>query len=414
MARQVNASKEVKRLKEELDGMIKKKLEIEKELAKEKAKKADELKEKLEVATKEIEKLEGKVKALKTELEAARKEGAKALAEVEARFKSELGERLEELKASLLAQGSKDAEAALEALKDRLEQDKQAALAEMGAKHAAALATQEAAQASLRVQMDEMKKEHDEALVKLQAEAERQRREALENAEKSASATMAGLLLVEKNKLKAAEKEHAAAQEAAARERAEAEEAARAAAAQALEEEKDRAASLLREELARMADERRAGEEQLANERTEAEAAAAAEHASQVAGLEGQLEDARGEIGALTRKVEGLESEIEALRGDVRARDDAMVEEKELAARALADEQARLKAEKKVEMDAMLEEHLNETKELHEEFTQAQGLLQVRRYALECVSVCVCVCVCVCVVLCYVNPTHGHHRVCGG
>ena len=144
------------------------------------------------------------------------------------------------------------------------------------------------------------------------------------------------------NKLKAAEKEHAAAQEAAARERAEAEEAARAAAAQALEEEKDRAASLLREELARMADERRAGEEQLANERTEAEAAAAAEHASQVAGLEGQLEDARGEICALTRKVEGLESEIEALRGDVRARDDAMVEEKELAARALADEQADL------------------------------------------------------------------------
>ena len=61
MARQVNASKEVKRLKEELDGMIKKKLEIEKELAKEKAKKADELKEKLEVATKEIEKLEGQL-----------------------------------------------------------------------------------------------------------------------------------------------------------------------------------------------------------------------------------------------------------------------------------------------------------------------------------------------------------------
>ena len=33
----VNASKEVKRLKEELDTMIKKKLEVEKELAKEKA-----------------------------------------------------------------------------------------------------------------------------------------------------------------------------------------------------------------------------------------------------------------------------------------------------------------------------------------------------------------------------------------
>ena len=191
MACQVNASKEVKRLKEELDGMIKKKLEIEKELAKEKAKKADELKEKLEVATKEIEKLEGKVKALKTELEAARKEGAKALAEVEARFKGELGERLEELKASLLAQGSKDAEAALEALKDRLEQDKQAALAEMGEKHAAALAAQEAAQASLRVQMDEMKKEHEEALVKLQAEAETEQRgaQALEGEKDRARAT---------------------------------------------------------------------------------------------------------------------------------------------------------------------------------------------------------------------------------
>jgi hypothetical protein len=52
-----NASKEVKRLKEELDGMIKKKLEVEKELAKEKAKKADELKEKLDIATEEIKKV---------------------------------------------------------------------------------------------------------------------------------------------------------------------------------------------------------------------------------------------------------------------------------------------------------------------------------------------------------------------
>ena len=52
-----NASKEVKRLKEELDGMIKKKLEVEKELAKEKAKRADELKEKLDIATEEIKKV---------------------------------------------------------------------------------------------------------------------------------------------------------------------------------------------------------------------------------------------------------------------------------------------------------------------------------------------------------------------
>jgi len=52
-----NASKEVKRLKEELDGMIKKKLEVEKELAKEKAKKADELKEKLDIAAEEIKKV---------------------------------------------------------------------------------------------------------------------------------------------------------------------------------------------------------------------------------------------------------------------------------------------------------------------------------------------------------------------
>ena len=52
-----NSSKEVKRLKEELDGMIKKKLEVEKELAKEKAKKADELKEKLDIATEEIRKV---------------------------------------------------------------------------------------------------------------------------------------------------------------------------------------------------------------------------------------------------------------------------------------------------------------------------------------------------------------------
>ena len=47
----------MKRLKEELDGMIKKKLEVEKELAKEKAKKADELKETLDIATEEIKKV---------------------------------------------------------------------------------------------------------------------------------------------------------------------------------------------------------------------------------------------------------------------------------------------------------------------------------------------------------------------
>ena len=49
-----NASKEVKRLKEELDGMIKNKLEVEKELANEKAKRADELKQRLGIATVEV------------------------------------------------------------------------------------------------------------------------------------------------------------------------------------------------------------------------------------------------------------------------------------------------------------------------------------------------------------------------
>jgi len=44
----------VKRLKEELDGMIKNKLEVEKELANEKAKRADELKQRLGIATVEV------------------------------------------------------------------------------------------------------------------------------------------------------------------------------------------------------------------------------------------------------------------------------------------------------------------------------------------------------------------------
>ena len=48
------ASKQVKGLKEELDGMIKKKLEVEKELATEKAKGADELKERFGIATEEV------------------------------------------------------------------------------------------------------------------------------------------------------------------------------------------------------------------------------------------------------------------------------------------------------------------------------------------------------------------------
>lgn len=66
-------TQEVKRLKEELDGMIKKKLEVEKELAKEKAKKADELKEKLDIATKKIAELEENIKTLKCELEKTKK-----------------------------------------------------------------------------------------------------------------------------------------------------------------------------------------------------------------------------------------------------------------------------------------------------------------------------------------------------
>jgi hypothetical protein len=39
--------------------------------------------------------------------------------------------------------------------------------------------------------------------------------------------------------------------------------------------------------------------------------------------------------------------------------------------------------EKKSELDAMLEEHLEETKGLHEEFTQAQELLVQRNSQLQ-------------------------------
>ena len=58
-------------LQEELDGMIKKKSEVEKELATEKAKKADELKEKLDVSTLRIAELEQKtrdIEQLKTDV----------------------------------------------------------------------------------------------------------------------------------------------------------------------------------------------------------------------------------------------------------------------------------------------------------------------------------------------------------
>ena len=61
----------------------------------------------------------------------------------------------------------------------------------MGAKYAAATATQEAARASLRVQVDQMNKEHDMALFKLQAEAETEQRgaQALEGKKDRARAT---------------------------------------------------------------------------------------------------------------------------------------------------------------------------------------------------------------------------------
>ena len=78
--------------------------------------------------TEEMKQLEETIKGLKSELDKAKKDSAKALAEVEANFKSELAAKIEELKGELLAQGSKDAQAALEQLKDRLAKDKLAAL----------------------------------------------------------------------------------------------------------------------------------------------------------------------------------------------------------------------------------------------------------------------------------------------
>jgi hypothetical protein len=75
--------------------------------------------------------------------------------------------------------------------------------------------------------------------------------------------------------------------------------------------------------------------------------------------------------------INGLELEISSLRKDVKQRD--LVEEKARADKALADEQAQLKRDKKEELDAMLEE----TKSVHAEFTQAQALLSERNAQLQ-------------------------------
>jgi chromosome segregation ATPase len=123
------------------------------------AKKADELKEKLDVATKKIEELEGAIKGLRGELEKAKKDSGKALADVEANFKSELAAKLEELKAELLAQGSKDAELALAELKEKLAADKQAALDKLQAKHDAELEQLKGAQGSLEQDIEKLKAE---------------------------------------------------------------------------------------------------------------------------------------------------------------------------------------------------------------------------------------------------------------
>ncbi len=123
------------------------------------AKKADELKEKLDVATKKIEELEGAIKGLRGELEKAKKDSGKALADVEANFKSELAAKLEELKAELLAQGSKDAELALAELKEKLAADKQAALDKLQAKHDAELDQLKGAQGSLEQDIEKLKAE---------------------------------------------------------------------------------------------------------------------------------------------------------------------------------------------------------------------------------------------------------------
>jgi hypothetical protein len=160
-------------------------------------------------------------------------------------------------------------------------------------------------------------------------------------------------------------------------------EAAKHAADKAMEEEKGRASSKLTSEVERMAQERKCAEQALEARHAAATDEAAAAHRKQVAGLEGKVQEANDSIAAKNGKIEGLELEISSLRKDVKARDGDLVEEKERAAKALADERARLKREKKEELDAMLEEHLEETKSVHAEFTQAQALLSERNAQLQ-------------------------------
>lgn len=379
----VNASKEVKRLKEELDGMIKKKLEVEKELAKEKAKKADELKEKLEVAGKKIVELEDRIVALKSELDKTRKEAAKALAEVEANFKDELAAKLEELKAELLVRGSKDAESALQELKEKLAADKQAALDKLQAQHDADVARLQGAQGGLEQQMEELRKAHAAALQDLRVVAESDKAAAVERAEKTAASK------VEEERTQAAAQREQLTQQHSTElaskdaQHSKAQEAAHQAADKALDAEKERAASKLGSEMERMLQERRASEDTLDSKHQSATEHLTAAHQQQVAGLEGQIEEASIQIAEMGRKIEGLEHEIDSLRKDVKQGGVDMVLAKERAAKDLKDEQSRLKREKKGELDAMLEEHIDETKSLHEEFTQAQQLMGGRNAQLQ-------------------------------
>ena len=274
-----------------------------------------------------------------------------------------------------MAQGSKDAQAAMDELKEKLEADKQAALEKLRAEHEAAIAKLVAAHGDLEQQKEALRMEHEVRVAELKAMSATEKKAAEKFLEAAAAAKLKKAQDEAAKQREEMEEMHRKELEAKDGEHQKAAAAAQAAAEKAMDEERDRAATKLSGEMERMAAERKASEEELDSKHAAATEQAGAAHAQVVAVLEGRLDDANEKIRALEKNVEGLQHEIASLRDDVKQRDSELVQEKERAAAELKDVQGALKQEKKRELDAMLEEHLEETKGLHEEFTQASAQL---------------------------------------
>lgn len=367
----VNASKECARLKEELDTMIKKKLDLEKDLAKEKAKKAEELRDKVAALSEQQHALELRLQEAQGLLERERKGRERDKKEAEDRLAAEVARRGEELKLQMMQEGSAQTSAALAELQAEQREQREAELHRLKAEHAAELhrlGEEREEEGKRRREEVAALKEH----ARKELEGERERREA-EHRDALAKAEEEGRTRV-KEAEEREEKERRRGEEEREREREEAEERARreqASAQQRLLAQTD--AALRARDLA-VQEERTT----LLADRARREKELGEEHAAAMRHKDAELAAAQAQMTRLGASVERLEAEGCALRQRLEAQDAEARRELEEVRRAAEEERRRVEEERKRTIEDMMTEHLEETKNLQEEWMAAMAAVNAK------------------------------------